>query len=689
MKLTKYILGAVMIGSLSACSIDEVYKTELDQDAVYSTPAGYNGLVNACYENIYYLYGKLDGNAMMEQGDIWQNGSNTGGTWGECVNNRGWSTEAGVNRVVWNALYSIVAYCNTAIYYKDHCETYDPSLITAKAAEAYFLRGYAYFHIVEQWGGVTLTTTSMAEEGAREYAYRNTEEEIYDQIISDLTYAYENLPETQGTERGRANKYTAAAMLTKAWLQRSRLERDFKENPDGKAWASTITNESSVKYTAKQCAQEAFKYAEIVINQSPYKLYASDDTSSGSTKEWDGENNKNNQEFIFVEAIDEANFQNPETNNRGRTRQYYMMNISSAAANFGIATDGLRYGRANATAVHPTLYLLQECFDPRPGIKDVANTTYVDDKTRETTPDTRFDDSFYYKYYIASASYPLALGTLVDYGKDEAYFKAVESRRTINGNIKTGAELKAAYPGMNFYADKGGIIDDQIFEMEDKPAALGCYTPNFPIDGKWASQKKFLVAGLPSKDGSIKTSNTLVAADGTETTTDFCYFAADGSQASNSYYRSLSPSLKKLSPVKYIYGNQYCLNDFPIIRLTDIYLLAAEATVISGENQSKGLEYLNAVRRHAALQKDASRIEVGMDALNIDFLAKERARELCGENWRWYDLKRMGLLNAEYINGVNPNPYAAPYDKKWYVRPIPQQLLDQIANPKEYGTNGY
>ena len=120
MKLTKYILGAVMIGSLSACSIDEVYKTELDQDAVYSTPAGYNGLVNACYENIYYLYGKLDGNAMMEQGDIWQNGSNTGGTWGECVNNRGWSTEAGVNRVVWNALYSIVAYCNTAIYYKDH-----------------------------------------------------------------------------------------------------------------------------------------------------------------------------------------------------------------------------------------------------------------------------------------------------------------------------------------------------------------------------------------------------------------------------------------------------------------------------------------------------------------------------------------------------------------------------------------
>ena len=189
---------ALAIGTMTACSIDEVYKTQLDQEVVYNTSEGYKGLINACYENIYYLYGKEDGIPMMEMGDLWTNGSSTSGAWKECVNNYEWNTETGVNKVVWNALYSTIAYCNTAIYYKDKCQNYDSLGIDSKVAEAYFLRGFAYFHVVEQWGGVTLTTTSMAEEGAREYAYRNTEEEFYDQIISDLMFAYNNLPVSQG-----------------------------------------------------------------------------------------------------------------------------------------------------------------------------------------------------------------------------------------------------------------------------------------------------------------------------------------------------------------------------------------------------------------------------------------------------------------------------------------------------------
>lgn len=676
MKFLKYIGAALVIGSMTACNIDEVYKTQLDQEVVYDTPAGYKGLINACYENLYYLYGKEDGIPMMEMGDLWQNGSSTGGAWGECVNNYAWNTETGVNRVVWNALYSTIAYCNTAIFYKDKCSTTDSLSIDSKVAEAHFLRGFAYFHVVEQWGGVTLTTTSMAQEGAREHAYRNTEEEFYDQIISDLMFAYNHLPASQGEERGRANKYTAAAMLTKAWMQRTRLERDFAENPDGKKWASKITDEGAVKYTAKACADSAFKYAQIVINESPYKLYASDDTSSGSTKEWNGENNKNNQEFIFMEAIDHANGYNPEGWNRGRTRQYYLMNLSSQAQEFGVAADGLRYGRANTTRVHPTLWLLQDCFDPKPSETDAASTIYVDDKTRETTPDTRFDDSFYYKYYIASSKYIVPMDLLERCGKDVNYLKVSATRYTITGNIATGEQLKATYPGLNYYADNTTNVSSDVFELENKPAALGCYTPNFPVDSTWCTQKKYLVAGLPSLDGKVNTGR-------------FAYFAKDGTGAENSYYRSLSPSLKKLSPLKYIKTNQQSLNDFPIIRLTDIYLLAAEATVISGSNQSKGLEYLNAVRKHAALAKNASKMVVGQEAMNIDFLAKERARELCGENWRWYDLKRMGLLTAEYLNSARKNVYGQPYQLKWRVRPIPQQMLDQIANPDEYGTNGY
>ena len=70
------------------------------------------------------------------------------------------------------------------------------------------------------------------------------------------------------------------------------------------------------------------------------------------------------------------------------------------------------------------------------------------------------------------------------------------------------------------------------------------------------------------------------------------------------------------------------------------------------------------------------------------FLLNERTRELCGEQWRWYDLKRTGYLNADYLVDKHKNPYIS-FEKKNLVRPIPQEFLDQIANADEFGTNGY
>ena len=49
MKFLRYIGVALAIGTMTACSIDEVYKTQLDQEVVYNTPEGYKGLINACY----------------------------------------------------------------------------------------------------------------------------------------------------------------------------------------------------------------------------------------------------------------------------------------------------------------------------------------------------------------------------------------------------------------------------------------------------------------------------------------------------------------------------------------------------------------------------------------------------------------------------------------------------------------
>lgn len=623
-------LAVVFCAALTACSLDETNYSSLDQEIVYPSEAGFNGLVEACYENIYYLYGKMDGIDLMEMGtDLWMNDGRSG-SHGELTNyNENLNTTTGVVRVVWNALYGTVAYCNTAIYYQNRGAD---STRTAKVAEAYFLRAFANWHIVENWGGSVLNMSSIAESGSVERATHATEEEFYDQIISDLQFAVKNLPDVQA-DRGRATKWSALAMLAKAYLQRTRLYADGSAEK-------------------KQYAELAWQTAQQII--AARQLYQSDDKQSGSTKYWLPENNKQNQENLFIEAIDHVNGNNPEWWNRGRTRQYYQMDIGSAAQNFGISSDGWRYGRANASVWRPTLYLLQECFEPS-----------------ETTPDTRFSDSFYYKYYIGAKQHVISLSNWQLYGKDPSLYNLRKaSSYTIKGNTKTALELRGT--GFNYYADNG-VATDAVFELEDDDAAMGCFTPNWDLDSVWCAKQKFLAAGPNQYMDKVGDGPT----------------GKIGGLAKNSYMRSLQPSLKKFSCVKYLHSNQECEQDIAIIRLTDIYLMAAEAAVISGAHQSEGLACLNAVRRHAALSTNASKMEVGTEAMNIEYILKERARELCGEQWRWYDLKRTGRLNQQYLTEEGKNPHITVFNQRHLLRPIPQEFLDQIANPEEFGTNGY
>ena len=41
------------------------------------------------------------------------------------------------------------------------------------------------------------------------------------------------------------------------------------------------------------------------------------------------------------------------------------------------------------------------------------------------------------------------------------------------------------------------------------------------------------------------------------------------------------------------------------------------------------------------------------------------------------------------LSGEPRNPWISNLQPHHIVRPIPQQFLDQIANPDEFGTNGY
>lgn len=84
--------------------------------------------------------------------------------------------------------------------------------------EALFLRALNYFNLVQFYGGVPIVTQATTSlEADQIFIPRNTEAEVYEQIINDLRQSIEFL-DSQNPEQGRANVGAAETLLAKVQL---------------------------------------------------------------------------------------------------------------------------------------------------------------------------------------------------------------------------------------------------------------------------------------------------------------------------------------------------------------------------------------------------------------------------------------------------------------------------------------
>ena len=90
----------------------------------------------------------------------------------------------------------------------------------ARRGEILFLRAWAYYLVSNQLGDVPLLLTPRREDNGIYYFPKAKLEDIYKQIISDIRFAYENLPATT-SERGRITKWAAGHLLAKLYLNRA------------------------------------------------------------------------------------------------------------------------------------------------------------------------------------------------------------------------------------------------------------------------------------------------------------------------------------------------------------------------------------------------------------------------------------------------------------------------------------
>jgi len=152
-------------------------------------------------------------------------------------------------------------------------------------------------------------------------------------------------------------------------------------------------------------------------------------------------------------------------------------------------------------------------------------------------------------------------------------------------------------------------------------------------------------------------------------------------------------TLKKfMDPMRESAASTVGTRDVIVMRLAEIYLIAAEAEFQLG-NSTGAAEMINVLRTRAALPGKTAEMQVTADQVNVDFILEERARELCGEYMRWFDVKRMKYNNkgqdfVDFIRARNPDiTLVQPFHR---LRPIRQEELNALLNGAEFGQNpGY
>lgn len=158
--------------------------------------------------------------------------------------------------LTWENLYKAISRANFALKTLNDLPESDFPLKTTRQAELRFLRGHSHFILKVLFKYVpyideTLTNDDILKKSNREF----TNDELWNKIAEDFQFAVDNLPENQ-EQKGRANKYAAAAYLAKL-----RLYQAYEQDENHQVVAIN-----------QQRLQEVVTLTQMVINSGKYSL---------------------------------------------------------------------------------------------------------------------------------------------------------------------------------------------------------------------------------------------------------------------------------------------------------------------------------------------------------------------------------------------------------------------------------
>ena len=690
----KHLYSKVLIGvvslfafSLWSCGDDFLYEenTTAYTTQYFETEQGITDLATSLYGNIRWHFGYEWAYGITLYGtDEFTNGadltSEPWNTYDNRLNASNATVETGAANKncppvdgLWNQMYFGISSANLIIANGDKITNED--VRNKSMGEAYFLRGYNFYRLFAQYGGVVLQTEPVS--GVVRYFERSSEEETMAQIISDFENAYKMLPTTNWRGVGTWTKYAAAHFWAKALL--------FRASERNSSW-----NASYIDADLTKCVQ----LCDEVIAARPlasdyWDLYA----------RWTGVDNANES---LPEILMSAQH-NADSSTKGRfgnrTHSYFTPQFNTFSG--GWVSRGPHIGGQDFQRCRPTEYnystydnvndaRLWKSFRTVYGVNNIRDNNLNQSFGEHAVAlgdqgivfilnkknDTRFDGEPYGKFGRPTQSKFINPET----GKwvPNAFPLYLEGEYVLpNYNSNGDATKSNVFCGLNKTqdgtrtAESGDGYRDVIMARTGETylikAEAQVRQKNYQGAIATVNQLRARAQWKPGEDRELYVdasiafplSNTLYSAS-----TNFSKNGKTDNYVNwfaNSHPGYNGGNLKDAAGNVYLQKNSYYLST-GIDKTT-----AASSLQITSPNSLPAEDEAILTKLGASSEYDRM----------LNFIFNERTRELNGEWNRWEELSRAGLL-VKRAKAFNPQ--AAPNIAERHVlRPIPQTFIDGLT----------
>lgn len=663
MKKNKYIFItalAMMLG-FSSCSdyLTEDNKTGQTADLGYASKTGIQGLVGSCYNFARGWYGKEAGLGLSEMGtDIFYYGYDNKQKSLNSYNLTAVSLEDNVadNASLdhyWELFYGAVDACNTAIKYIPLNEFISDAEENQYMGEVHFMRAFYYLHMVNIWGPIPYNTEPFTKVVTE--AYKVPEEQIYSNILSDIDKSIAFFANYKTKADGRANYWAARALKSRILLYAA-------------SWMGKNSVTSNTDYNGKNLYTLAKDEATAVIGSNLFSFYDKYSDTWSMTNE-DIAKNK--------EAIWGINYSYDLKTNANCIPYRYKTNASGSPYEYNSLITRTGYTRGGNAMI---LMFVGMWNNGASDLGNNGNETFVRVLGESTSYITHFVSK--QKVYVANSYSQYGRG-FTRYLPSVYLWKLLDKYRATDQ--RTNATLLEAYkiaPGLEGSSKNYPNIQDT--------AIYYC-----PLDGNsaegqamqaWA-KGRYRIQFLANGDIPVFTSTDPAVAKPTEAA------KAKSDVYNDARYNSYKiggwcsfPGIKKF--LDDVYDPTYPTHDISsrdavVLRLAEMYLIKAECELAEGSAPS-ALNTINELRAKRAITGKDNSISGTVD---INTILDERAIELCGEQQRWFDLKRTRTL-VERVQKYNAQA-AANVKATHLLRPIPQSQLDAVTNIDFLQNEGY